>query len=148
MSAADGFRKALYGARAIAGTLGLRPYTVSVSVRSWSGDVVGEGIASVSTTAITESAGQPPKVRWLSGEDIALGGFASGSVEVGPITPSFPGGGTAIATITGNGATTGQLMHFTLTGPEFPNGARYSLKDISSDRALHYMLTLEPITEQ
>ncbi len=148
MSIRDDLRQIAFDVRSIPGELGIRPYTVAAVVQEWSGSVLGEGTETVTSTAIVEANGQSPKVRWLTGEEVALGGFQTGSVEVGPITPDFPGGGTLIATLTGSAVATGKLLYFVLTGPEFPSGARYALRDFGSDRAIHYTLTLQPIAEQ
>lgn len=146
MALSDALRGPLESARSIAGTLGLRPYTVTVSVRSWSGDEPGEGVETVAVAPITER-GQPPRVKFLNDEQIALGQLARGAVEIGPITPAHAGGGTPIDTLVGTSAHAGEVMHFTLSGPEIPDGARYSLTRVSSDSALHYTLTLEPVAQ-
>jgi len=131
--------------RAIPGQLGLRPYTVTVSVRSLSGAYGLEGDAGTVTTSILEHGGFAPKLRFLNDEQLTLGGMPKGTIELGPITPAFTGGGTLLATITGSAIETGELLHFTVTGPEFPEGALYRLTSVKSDQALHYTLTLSPI---
>jgi len=143
----DDIRALAYELRAMAGRdFEIRPYTVSVVVKAWSGTYPGEGFETSTTTAITEADGQPPKVRFLNDEQIALGGLPRGSIKVGPITPDFPGGGTSITTLTGNGADAGESFYFLITGPEFPNGARYLLKATESDRTFRYTVTLSPMS--
>lgn len=143
----DEIRQLAYELRAIPGReFEIRPYTVSVTIRSWTGDVPGEGSTTVTTTPITEADGQPPKVRFLNDEQIALGGLSKGSIEVGPITPDFPGGGTTWATLSGGGADPGESFYYVLTGPEFPNGARFLFAGGKTDRAFRYMVTLTPLS--
>jgi len=132
--------------RAIPGqAFGLRPYTVSVVRRSWSGSYAGEGTVTTTTTAIVESGGQPPKVRFVNDETRALGQLDSGSIEVGPITPDFAGGGTSAAVLEQSSAAAGELVHYLVTGPSFPDGAHFRLIDIRTDRALRYMVRLAPV---
>lgn len=142
----DSLRRIANRARAIPGAqFGLRPYTVSVTTISWTGDHPGEGTETVTTTAITE-LGQPPRVRQLSSEELALGSLPRGTVEVGPVTPDYAGGGTSWSTLTGGGVAAGAEFFFTLTGPEFPTGARFVLAGSTSDRALGYRVTLKPMS--
>ncbi len=143
----DNFRRIAHRIRAIPGKrFGLRPYTVSVTHRVHSGTYTGDGTITDATTTIAEADGQPPKVRWLDGEELALGELPGGSVEVGPITPDFSGGGTSLTTLQGGSSVSDQdEVFYTLTGPEFPSGAKYMLHDVRTDRALHYMVTLRPM---
>lgn len=145
MTLADDLKPLVHSIRSIPGELGLRPYTVSVTVRAGLGQHNIESTGSETTTAITEGNGQPPKVRFLSDEDRAFDALPAGSVEVGPITPEHATGGISFATLTGQGAADHTLLHYTLTGPQFPSGAKYRLIGSRSDRALHYKLTLAPI---
>ncbi|MBW7935292.1 MAG: hypothetical protein H3C62_17125 [Gemmatimonadaceae bacterium] len=153
MSAAGLARRDRYRAlasriRAIPGRdFGLRPYTVAVIVRRWSGPHTGDGAATDTVTPIVEYGGNPPKVRFLSDEARALGGLPAGTVEVGPITPDHTGGGITWDTLTGGSAQAGDEVLYRLTGPEFPAGADYALAGSQSDRGIHYKLTLVPRAE-
>jgi hypothetical protein len=146
MTFVDELKPALGAIRAIPGTLGLRPYTVQVVVRSGVGSYGLNGVDIDETVSITEAGGQPPKVRFLSPKELAIGELAGGSVDVGPITPDHTGGGTAIALLTGSALEHKQIKHFKLTGPEFPDGRLFRLMNVRSDRALQYMLTLSPVS--
>ena len=138
-------RALAYELRAMAGRdFEIRPYSVAVVVKSWSGDNPGEGTESTDTTVVTEANSQPPKVRILNDEQIALGNLPRESIKVGPITPDFPGGGTNITTLTGNGATVGESFYYLITGPQFPSGARFLLEKVESDRTFGYSVTLKP----
>ena len=139
----DDIRKLCYDLRAIPGRdFEIRPYRVQVVLRQWSGSEPGEGTETVTTIDITESDNQPPKVRWLSDEEIAVGGYEAATVEVGPITPDFPGGGTAVSVL-GQDPPPNCLFDYVLTGPESPDGAIYRLKALKSDKTFGYRVTLE-----
>jgi len=148
MTFRDDLRAICHEVRAIPADLGVRPYTVAIVTRAWSGDEPGQGTLTTTTTAITEANGAPPKVRSVSGEELLLGTtHDTGTVEVGPITPDFPGGGTliaALAPVVGNGQT---QFHFVLTGPDYPNGANFACREYSTDHGYHYKLTLERVAD-
>lgn len=139
----DDIRKLCYELRAIPGQdFEIRPYTVKIVLRQWSGAEPGQGTETVTTVDITEFSGQPPKVRWLTDEEIAIGGYDAATVEVGPITPDFPGGGTPISTL-GQDPPANTLFDYVLTGPQYPNGAIYRLKALHSDKTFQYKAILE-----
>lgn len=143
----DDMRSLAYNVRSIPGALfEMRPYTVAVRVTTWSGTHPGDGTETATSTPITEANGQPPKVRFLNDEERALGGLPEGTIEVGNITPDFPGGGTALSVLAP--ATVGSTVHYILTGPEFPNGAVYERVGVGTDHAFHYTLTLKPVSAQ
>lgn len=148
MTVRDDLLPLVYSVRAIPGQFGLRVHTVDVRVTTWTGAHPGDGAEyDVTTTPITESDGQPPKVRFLTDEEIAVGQLATGTVEVGPITPSHgTDGGTDLAVLKPEDE--GTVVHYILTGPEFPTGAVFERHAIKTDRALHYMLTLRPVSEK
>lgn len=143
----DDIRELAYELRALPGRdFEIRPYIVKVVIRSWTGTYAGEGGTTTTETTITEADGQPPKVRFLDDEQLALSGLARGAVEVGPITPDFPGGGTSWATLSGNGADPGEQFYYVLTGPEVPLGARYTLVGGKTDKTFGYRVTLKPMS--
>jgi hypothetical protein len=143
MSLISDIRSALFCARGIPGELGLRPYTVAVVTDGYDGGEVGQGTRTTISTPITEGGGQPPKVRFLSTEQRVLAGLGDDSVEVGPITPTCSAGGTAFTTLVPLTASDDTIYHFLLTGPKYPNGARFRLVSSKSDHAGHFMVTLE-----
>lgn len=144
MTLAAGLRKLAYSVRAIPGQLGVRPHRVSVLRRSWSGPHVGDGTRTDVEVDIVEAGGQPPKVRWLSDEELAVGSLNPGTVQIGPITPAFPGGGTNLGTLDGSALTAGQVRHLWIVGPQHPNGAAYKVTKLTADRALHYTIQATP----
>ena len=140
-------RKLAYELRAMAGRdFEIRPYTVSVVTKAWSGDQPGEGTAVTTTTAITEADGQPPKVRVLNDEQLALGNLPRGAIKVGPITPDFPGGGKSFDTLSPAGLAAGDSFYYVLTGPDYPSGARFVLKETQADKTFGYKVTLVPMS--
>ena len=150
MSLIDDLRPALTSIRAIPGQLGLRPYTVQVVTDAWDGDELGQGTETTTATTISESGGQPPKVRFLSSQERALAGLSNSSVEVGPITPSHTGGGTALSallTLPKQGSTN-TIYNWILTGPAWPNGARFRVVSHKSDRAGHFLVTLDKAADE
>jgi hypothetical protein len=136
----NSLRKLAHTIRGIPDQLGWRPYTVSIETRSWDGGERGEGAETVTTTAITEANGHPPKVRFLTSEEIALGGYSQGTLEIGPITPDFGSGGTSLDTLAPLSPSDDTIVHYIITGPEFPNGARFRKADVETHRAGHYLL--------
>jgi len=144
-SVRDSFRQIANDVRAIAGRdFSIRPYTVERLESVNAGDYQLEGTETETAVEITVD-GQPPKVRWLSDEELALGGMASGTVEVGPITPDHAGGGHSWAVLCGGDLSEGDRLAYRLTGPEHPTGALYRFCGGKHDRALHYLIRLRPI---
>jgi hypothetical protein len=140
----DDLRALAYSVRSIPGQLEMRPYSVAIRTGTWSGTYTGRGTGVSVDNPITEANGQNPKVRFLNGEEIALGQLDSGAVEIGPVTPSFPGGGTDLSELL-PALADGQTLHVVLTGPKFPDGALFRITDIRTDRAFHYMITAQPV---
>ena len=148
MALAQDLLPVVFGARGLVGEFGLRPYTVSVIHRTWTSGQTGDGTPSDVETPITEANGQPPKVRALNGEERALLNLGSGSWEIGPITPDFPGGGTAIATLIGpESPLPGDEFFYRLVGPEYPTGALFRLHEVKSDKTFGYRVTIKPVGE-
>lgn len=141
------FKRIAYRYRHIPGDYGLRIHTIEWGVGSWTGPETGDGVGTIVWTRILEGNGQPPKILWLTNEQLALGGLPGGSCTVGPITPNFFGGGTSADTLSGDGSMDGQTFKFRITGPRHPDSAIYVLHEGKRDRALHYTLTLKPLVE-
>lgn len=144
MSLADDVKPVLFDARGLVGELGFRPYSVKLMRKVWSGSDIGRGSATVTELPIVEAGGQPPAVRFLDDEERALSGMPAGTLEVGPITPEFSGGGYSWATLTAADADVREEVFYVVTGPEFPNGARFNRRGGTSERALGYTLMLAP----
>lgn len=130
--------------RAIPGSMGLRPHRCFVVVRTWTGSDVGEGTYSDSETELLESD-QPPHVRTLSGEEIAVNQLPSDTLQIGNMTPTHSGGagGTDLdlfeSTLAAN-----QERWIKLVGPN-SDERRMRIVEVGKDSALHYTLRIAPL---
>jgi hypothetical protein len=142
---ADSLKPLLFSARAIAGGLALRTHTISRVVRY--ADSPRDDI-SEKVTPIVEANGQPPKIRWLNGEELTIAQLNPGTAEVGPMTPLFSGGGVDIALLRGDDLSVNDKLYFRITGPHHPDGALYRRLDLTDYKALHYMMKLVPVEQE
>jgi len=141
MSLADDLKPLARGIRGIPGQLGLRPHRVFLVTGLWSGGEVGKGHFVPDELELLEgdSAGAyPPKVRQLNDERLALANLASGSLEIGPITTNAV---TANA-LRGVDLFDKQTLHVRVQGPT--GTVRYRIAKAKLDRAIHWILTVEP----
>lgn len=141
MSKVDRYRRIAERTRRIPGEHGLRPYRVFVVNASRSGAYGLEGTLTETETELLES-GQPPKVRQLRTEELALNNMGAGGIEVGPITPTHSSGGIDFGAITE--ATASTMFRFRVVSPGSADGVYFRLFSANDDRALHYTLTLYP----
>lgn len=144
MSLRDDLLPVVYEARAIMGELGFREHSVAIVRVHRQGTHTGDGSRAESVQSITEANGYSPKVRWLKDDEVALGQLPKGSVQVGPITPEFSGGGTDLSDLTGADLERGDVRLLRITGPQHPNGADYRIVSVSADRALRHVITAIP----
>lgn len=151
MTVRDALLPALDVVRGVGGTMGLRPYSVTIRVRTWSGPIIGNGTKTDVDSALTVSNGtQPPMVRQLSGRDvIASGGvFTDQDYEVGPLTPPYPGSVDNSALAISHPDTSGNVeLFFKLVGPEIPGGAWFRRVGQKSTSALGYSVILRKTDE-
>lgn len=144
MTLANQLHRQLPRLRAIPGRLGLRPHSVTILAGTWSGTATGKGTETTAAVDILE-AGNNPKVRWLTDEELALGAsIGASSIEIGPLTPVHDIGATELGTLSGALLSTGQTLTLRVTGPQHPTGALYKLVRLRTDSALHYTLTASP----
>lgn len=144
MALTDELKVALYSARSIAGQLGFRPHTVSLVTVYRQGTHTGDGARAEVLTPILEANGQSPTIVWAKDEDVAMGLVPKGQAIIGPITPSFSGGGTDLSDLAGADLERGDVRLLRITGPQHPNGADYRIRAIKADKALNYMITAIP----
>src|SRR5262245_1309012 len=113
--------------RGLAGpkTLDIRPYTVTVRTRTWSGGVVQKGTPTDQDLELTP----PPKVVEEGRE-----------ARVGPLTTRFPGGGSSPAELNPSDKP-GVEFFYVLVGPD---GVKrpFTLVDLDTNRPFTYMLRL------
>lgn len=146
---ADPWRSIVYSLRSLPAQFGLRQYSTSILIGTWTTDGnnsnhVGDGDASEYLIPILEKDGTNPKLSFMNEEQRILSGMEIGSCEVGPITPDFGSGGTPLSSLL-PAVSNGEEVHALITGPMFPNGAKFSIKKIETDHALHWKLLCEPV---
>lgn len=141
--------------RALAGALGLRPYTVMVRIRTWSGERPGIGsrldVNTVLTNTYLDGTLQNIRVKQVSRRDIIASGglYADQDLHVGPITPPYPAGIFGAAggfndpnfdPVTQNSATE---VFWNMTGPGLPtNVGAWFKKQGEEATAQHYYIIL------
>lgn len=131
----DRFRAIADKARAVAEPV--RPITVSVRVRTWSGARIGAGTASVVDTEITPR----PRVRELSLREVQSSGghFEVGDIAVGPVTPPYTsngGGGYTEAQLRPAGAPNKETL-LVLSGDL---DGEYRIVEIDTSRAVGFRI--------
>lgn len=131
MTLADDLKPVLFEARAIMGQLGFRPYTIQLFLDYQGG--------AQDFTPITEAGGQPPKLVWEKDEDNPGNAGPEDIVLIGPITPSFSGGGTDFTQLTAD-VDAGLARWVLITGPRHPDGAKYRITNVDSQKSLRYMI--------
>jgi hypothetical protein len=127
MATADRFRRAANAGRRAAVSVGQRPTTVSITVRTYSSDVnvLGATLSMSTVSTILPApkvapAGDGPFSWYGGGNGTDAGGVArAGLYLVGPITPSFPGGGYDESDLAPAGAANKRIT-VTLAGGDFP----------------------------
>jgi hypothetical protein len=130
-------------ARAIPGSLGLRPHTLERVARF--AESVREDVTE-KVTPIVEANGQSPLIRWLTAEELTVGQLNPGTAEA-RFTPSFGGGGTDIALLRGDDLGPNDKLYFRITGPHHVGGALYRKAKLNDEKALHYTLQLVPVQD-
>jgi len=144
MTLAEDLRSTLDTARAIAGTLGLRMYRVYLLEGYWSGPYTGDGEESIVETELLVGSGQPPKVTFATGEQIALGSVAKGGCTIGPLTPSHSGGGVPASLLEGSSLSAGDTLHVRLVHQD-GSETIYRVTDVDKSKSLRIKLTCEPV---
>jgi hypothetical protein len=141
----DALRKLVDRGRALPGRWGLRVFRVYVVERHWTGDRPGEGGTSEDSTELLVG-GQAPKVATLSGETIAVEQLPSDTIQIGPLTPEFSGGGTDIDILKGELWPTDERW-LLVTGPGMGDeGTRFRIVSVRADKALRYVIRAAPLS--
>lgn len=122
MSLKDDLLPLIDSLRAIPGELGFRPYQVWVRVTTYAGPRVGVGAVSVTETQLLVG-GQNPKVREVKNKDVVAGTseFTSATYDIGPLTPTFSGGGFGASTLDPEKTSTPTTVLYVLKGPGMPS---------------------------
>lgn len=133
----EALKASLDKVRAIPGILGLRPYTVYIRVRIWSGERPGLGTKTDTDTDLTVNDGYAPRVRQLTEKDVvASGGLYSDQDFEILLTPAFVSscgiGGYLVSAFDPSTSSNPTEVFFNIKGPGLPaTGGWY--KKISQD---------------
>lgn len=141
--------------RGIPGELGLRPWTVSVRKRTWSGSRIGQGTKTDTNTTLVhqyEGSTQPVRVQQMSRKEILASGgqYKDGDYKVGPMTPAYaaqvfgPPGGYTDAVLDPAPTTTPTETFYIVSGAGWPAGGGYAEKIGEEIGAMHYYVMLRP----
>ncbi len=143
----EGFLPTLDAARGLLGAFGLRPFRVSVLVRTWSGRRVGEGDSTDEVTPIKVGGGDP-KVRQVDPRDVVASGgdLTMGMFDIGPMTPEFEGGGTTYDSIDPPAHGNATEVFFVVWGPGLPaTGALCKRVSSQTDSPFRYTVRVQRI---
>jgi len=138
----------LHELRGIAGELGFHPYRVTVVTMT--GGNLAKGIKPVETQRLelTEGDGYAPRVRFLNKNDFLRGAPAKATVEVGPVTPAFDGGGLSFSDIEPSYLGPGTQVFYLIEGPGFAEGGtRFVKVSVDTTSALGWKIQLERVDD-
>lgn len=128
--------------RGRAGALGFRITRVYRVTRYKSGGI--REVADEEVVEITEGGGNPPRVRWKTHEERAVGNLAHGAAEVGAITPND----ALDAWLRGEGLSAGDERFIRLVGPQTsPSGDLYRVTGWRAEKPLRRMIDVEPVEQ-
>ena len=144
---ADSLKPLAKAIRGIPGEMGLRTHRVWVVISRYTGAHAGEGDRTDEVFELTEGKGFSPKVRWLRSEEIAVGGLASGTIEVGPITADVIPSTVVRDALNSATANDGDVCYLKITGPNHPDGALYRVTDRAFERGIHYKIQAKPVED-
>jgi hypothetical protein len=132
--------------RGIPNDLGLRQFTVTITVRQWTGERVGVGTRTQTSAILSTSHGQAPVkvVQVTQKEILASGGlYADRDLKVGPMTPAYPGGGVPIGVLDPLVPPQAQEIFWNVAGPGLPSGGSFCDKiNTYADANLHEYVIL------
>lgn len=139
MTLADDLLSVARNARGIAGGLGFRPHTVQIITEHFSGQHTGESPVGDEVFDVVEGNSQPPRVRQMKDDEVALMGLTGSVFEVGPMTPS-----AALDELLFGAMATGTTRYVLITGPLAQNGAKCRIVSKRADRPLRRMMRVVP----
>ncbi len=146
MAFIDDMRAIASNARAIRGQMGIQTHRVWLVRKTWSGGEVGIGTETVTETEILEADNRSPNCKWLKPEEIAIGGLPKGTLQFGPITPPYPGGGTDPALFSNATLPNGATLYLKVVGERHPApGALYVVDQIINGKAFSYSVIALPV---
>lgn len=144
---------ALDAIRSIGDNLGLRLWTVLLTVRTWSGGQPGFGTKTDTTFQLlnTDSLGNthPVRVKQVSRNDIIASGglYSTQSLRCGPMTPNYVANGISGGVTTANldppTTTPGTEIFWHVTGPGIPSGGAWYGKVGEEAKAMSYYVIID-----
>ncbi len=137
----------LDNARATLADVGLCPYRAFVRVTTWSEGRIGQGASTTITTELVVARNRPPKVELVTDKDVVAGGLMSEArYKIGPLTPSYAGGGTTIDTLDPPTSEAPAETHYILLGPGLPaEGMLCKKVGDAYDSPFRYTVTVEAL---
>ena len=149
MTFADDILPDLDDVRGIGGELGLRPFTVKVVVRTWTGarpGLPGTTYTDAPTILTVAAGSQTVKATAITNKDIVSSGgqYTDQDIKVGPITPAYAAtygldGGYQTSQIDPATTATAREVFWNVAGPGMPAGGGWCDKiGQEVDSALHY----------
>jgi hypothetical protein len=139
MAFVDSVRKSLHNARAVAGRLGLHPYSVKVLRREYEGNSWdGQEAALEQAFELTAADGQKPKVRWVSTKDYLMGYPQDAELEV-VITPELAAQYEDVDPVSGE-------VIFLVTGPGMTEGVKFQKVQLNSESAFSWRILLKRVS--
>lgn len=143
MAFADSIKPLLRSVRAIPGQFGLRKHRVYLRTRTGAYEFGQNN--ETTETELVEGDNQPPKVEQLGDEALALNQLAQGSLRIGPITTPDGLIGLSEDAVKGAGLQDYETLAVRVVGPM--GDSLYSIKSRKMDKAMHWILTVEPLSE-
>ena len=150
---------ALDSIRGIAGTMGLRPYTVTIIVDKWAGSRVGQGTKTSASLTLTNTMGppsEPVRVRQVSRKDIIASGglYTERDFKIGPMTPAYAAyinqfaGGSSDPQLDPEATNVPTEVVWQMLGPGLPAAGAIFAKVGEEATSLHYLLYLRQTGSQ
>lgn len=127
------------------GSIGARPYVVTVRVRTYAADGLA-GTWTDTDTVVSHANGQRPKCRRVNYKETVAGGgrYQQGDWRLGPLTPDYAGGGIAFATMTPTRTGANEVLYI-VVGPDTPAGGEIcNAVALEADRPITRFLVLRP----
>jgi hypothetical protein len=143
MTLANRLKPRLRRIRAIPGQFGLRPHRVFLVKRTGATEHGNNPYRD--EVEVVEGNSQPPKVEQLGDEALALGGLAQGSLRIGPITAPDDDDAATGPLFRGTDLETYETLAVRVSGPI--GNWIYTIKSRKMDKAMHWILTVEPLSE-
>lgn len=138
--------------RALMDELGFRRFDITLRTVAWSGDRVGLGTATTTDTALTlEPSGSRINVKRVSQHDVVASGglYQDGDYTVGPITPTYTGGGHAVVDFDPAVGANPTEVSFKLVGQGLPSAGAWFRKVAQQvDGNFRYSFTLRALNSQ